>query len=203
MTDGPVELDEHRGMAAQKATEIRRRLHEVHADQEALRLGQRAHKGAKSRLDGGFGPFIWEYRIKACGLAAADRRRRIVRPARSPISAGMSGAASYAEPPDCAWQWRPCRRVVTIGGAGRRWDMRWRGIAVAIIVIVACLIALGLASDFLVDWLLFSTVGYFDVFWTIFGAKAILFFAVFAVLDRGPVDQRNAGVPGRPAARAL
>jgi hypothetical protein len=41
MTDGPVELDEHRGMAAQKATEIRRRIHEVHADQEALRLGQR------------------------------------------------------------------------------------------------------------------------------------------------------------------
>ena len=54
--------------------------------------------------------------------------------------------------------------------------MRWRGIAVAIIVIVACRIALGLASDFLVDWLWFSAVGYFDVFWTIFGAKAILFF---------------------------
>jgi hypothetical protein len=70
MTDGPIELDEHRGMAAQKATEIRRRPHEVDADQEALRLGQRAHKGAKSRLDAGFGPFIWEYRIKACGLAA-------------------------------------------------------------------------------------------------------------------------------------
>src|SRR5216683_7409043 len=63
----------------------------------------------------------------------------------------------------------------------RRWNMRWRGIAVAIIVIVACRIALGLASDFLVDWLWFSTVGYFDVFWTIFGAKATLFFAVFAV----------------------
>ena len=59
--------------------------------------------------------------------------------------------------------------------------MRWRGIPVAIIVIVACLIALGLATDFLVDWLWFSTVGYFDVFWTIFGAKAILFFAVFAL----------------------
>ena len=70
MTDGPVELDEHRGMAAQTATEIRRRLHEVHADQEALQLGQRAHKGAKSRLDGGFGPFILEYRIKTWGLAA-------------------------------------------------------------------------------------------------------------------------------------
>jgi uncharacterized membrane protein (UPF0182 family) len=59
--------------------------------------------------------------------------------------------------------------------------MRWRGIAVALIVIVACQIALGRASDFLVDWLWFSAVGYFDVFWTIFGAKATLFFAVFAV----------------------
>jgi hypothetical protein len=32
-----VELDEHRGMAAQKSTEIRRRSHEVQADQAALR----------------------------------------------------------------------------------------------------------------------------------------------------------------------
>jgi hypothetical protein len=40
LTDNPVELDEHRGMAAQKATEIRRRLHEVQADQAALRTRQ-------------------------------------------------------------------------------------------------------------------------------------------------------------------
>jgi hypothetical protein len=40
MMDDPVELDEHRGMAAQKSTEIRRRLHEVQADQAALRRGQ-------------------------------------------------------------------------------------------------------------------------------------------------------------------
>ena len=40
MTDDPVELDEHRGMAAQKSTEIRRRLYEVQADQAALRLRQ-------------------------------------------------------------------------------------------------------------------------------------------------------------------
>jgi len=38
--DKPVDLDEHRGMAAQKATEIRRRLHEVQTDQEALRQSQ-------------------------------------------------------------------------------------------------------------------------------------------------------------------
>ena len=37
MDGNPVELDEHRGMAAQKSTEIRRRSHEVQADQAALR----------------------------------------------------------------------------------------------------------------------------------------------------------------------
>jgi hypothetical protein len=40
MTDHPVDLDEHRGVAAQKSTEIRRRLHEVQADQAALRSRQ-------------------------------------------------------------------------------------------------------------------------------------------------------------------
>jgi hypothetical protein len=37
MDSDPVELDDHRGMAAQKSTEIRRRSHEVEADQAALR----------------------------------------------------------------------------------------------------------------------------------------------------------------------
>src|SRR5712692_7080267 len=40
VTDAPVDLDEHRGMAAQKETEIRRLLHEVQADQAALRVRQ-------------------------------------------------------------------------------------------------------------------------------------------------------------------
>ena len=40
MADDPVELDEHRGMAAQKSTEIRRRLREVQVDQAALRSRQ-------------------------------------------------------------------------------------------------------------------------------------------------------------------
>ena len=53
-----------------------------------------------------------------------------------------------------------------------------RGIAVAVIVIVACIIVLGLTSDFLVDWAWFSAIGYLDVFGTILGGKAILFFAV-------------------------
>ena len=36
MHDDPVELDKHRGMTAQRETELRRRLHEVAADQAAL-----------------------------------------------------------------------------------------------------------------------------------------------------------------------
>jgi len=37
MTDDPVNLDERRGMAAQRDTEIRRDLHDVQTDQAALR----------------------------------------------------------------------------------------------------------------------------------------------------------------------
>jgi hypothetical protein len=40
MTDRTIELDRHRGMAAQKATEVRRLLGEVEADARALRLRQ-------------------------------------------------------------------------------------------------------------------------------------------------------------------
>ena len=40
MTDRTIELDQHRGMSAQKATEIRRLVAEVEADERALRLRQ-------------------------------------------------------------------------------------------------------------------------------------------------------------------
>ena len=40
MTYNPINLDEHRGMAAQKDTEIRRDQREVQADQVALRARQ-------------------------------------------------------------------------------------------------------------------------------------------------------------------
>jgi hypothetical protein len=41
MTEKPVDLDKHRGMAAQKATELRRLLSEVAANEETLRDRQR------------------------------------------------------------------------------------------------------------------------------------------------------------------
>jgi hypothetical protein len=40
MTDKTIDLDQHRGMAAQKATDLRRLLADVEADQSALRLRQ-------------------------------------------------------------------------------------------------------------------------------------------------------------------
>jgi hypothetical protein len=40
MTDKTIDLDQHRGMAAQKATELRRLLTEVEANQTALRVRQ-------------------------------------------------------------------------------------------------------------------------------------------------------------------
>ena len=40
MTDKTIDLDQHRGMAAQKATDLRRLLADVEADQSALCLRQ-------------------------------------------------------------------------------------------------------------------------------------------------------------------
>ncbi|MGB7099451.1 MAG: hypothetical protein WBD95_11905 [Xanthobacteraceae bacterium] len=40
MTDRTIDLDERRGMAAQKATDLRRLLAEVEANEKALRLRQ-------------------------------------------------------------------------------------------------------------------------------------------------------------------
>jgi uncharacterized membrane protein (UPF0182 family) len=53
------------------------------------------------------------------------------------------------------------------------------GLIVAAVVSGICLILLWLASDFLVDWLWFSSIGYLQVFWTTIGAKAAVLFAVW------------------------
>jgi hypothetical protein len=67
MTDQPVNLDLHRGMAAQKATELRRLLAEVAANEQALRLRQdelEAHLVAAPAAD-------W--------LEAAEKARYLIR----------------------------------------------------------------------------------------------------------------------------
>jgi hypothetical protein len=40
VTDKPIDLDQHRGMAAQKATDVRRMLAEVEANEQTLRRRQ-------------------------------------------------------------------------------------------------------------------------------------------------------------------
>ena len=59
------------------------------------------------------------------------------------------------------------------------WQGALRVLIIAVIIFFICLILLDLISGFLVDWLWFSAIGYFDVFWTIIIAKAEVFFAVF------------------------
>src|SRR6266704_2901008 len=53
------------------------------------------------------------------------------------------------------------------------------GFIIAAVVVGICLILLWLASDILVDWLWFSSIGYLQVFWTTIGAKAGVLFAVW------------------------
>ena len=57
--------------------------------------------------------------------------------------------------------------------------MRWRRLAIAAAIVAGSLIVVGRVSDFLVDWLWFSSIGYLGVFWTIFTARAVLFTALF------------------------
>ncbi|SFQ21629.1 hypothetical protein SAMN05216330_11959 [Bradyrhizobium sp. Ghvi] len=52
-------------------------------------------------------------------------------------------------------------------------------LTVAAVVVTICLILLALGSDFLVDWLWFSSVGYLQVFWMTIGAKAAVFVAIW------------------------
>jgi uncharacterized protein len=73
-------------------------------------------------------------------------------------------------------------QTMTIGTTGpRRWALRRGALAALIVAIMVaiCLILLGLTGDFLVDWLWFSAIGYWDVFWTTIVAEAEVFFVVF------------------------
>lgn len=82
MSDNPTSLDEHRGMKAQQATELRRRRLEVEADQAALRSRRDAFE--KLLLDdpaGGWPETVEKarYLLGILGeTSAADQPRRRV-----------------------------------------------------------------------------------------------------------------------------
>jgi hypothetical protein len=81
MTDRTIDLDQHRGMAAQKATCLRRLLAEVEANETALRLRQdelESHLVAAPAANWNEAAEKARYLLKLFGnsLAAQDPRRQ-------------------------------------------------------------------------------------------------------------------------------
>ena len=81
MVDHPTDLDAHRGMAAQKATDLRRLRSEVEADQKALRTRQAALEDLLAAAPARDWPEAVEKAryllgLFAQGLDASDVRRR-------------------------------------------------------------------------------------------------------------------------------
>ena len=73
--------------------------------------------------------------------------------------------------------------------------MPLRRIGVLVAVVGLLLFALARISSVVVDWAWFSSIGYVDVFWTVFAAKAALFVVVFAVSTLLLWANGNVGAP--------
>jgi hypothetical protein len=79
MTEKTIDLDEHRGMAAQKATDLRRLLASVEANEKALRLRQdelEARLIAAPAANWREAAEKARYLLKAASLSAQDPRRQ-------------------------------------------------------------------------------------------------------------------------------
>ncbi len=92
--------------------------------------------------------------------------------------------------------------TIGIAGPGRKAPRQNALVRLIIAAIVGgiCLFLLGLASDLLVDWLWFSSIGYLPVFLTSIGAKASVFFTVLDGNRRHPLAERIACRAFCPAA---
>jgi hypothetical protein len=81
MTDRTIELDQHRGMAAQKATDLRRLRVEVEADQQSLRARR---DSLETKLMAGRRPAgRRRSRRRATCSRSSPRRRSVKTPAGS------------------------------------------------------------------------------------------------------------------------
>lgn len=81
MTDKTIDLDQHRGMTAQKATELRRLVAEVEANERALRLRQGELEAQLLAAPAGTWPEAAEkarylLTLFAASLGAQDPRRQ-------------------------------------------------------------------------------------------------------------------------------
>ena len=84
MVDQPTNLDAHRGMSAQKATDLRRLRSEVEADQEGLRARRAALEDMLAAAPAADWPEAVEKALYLLGLfarsadAADPRRRKLI-----------------------------------------------------------------------------------------------------------------------------
>lgn len=107
MTGDPISLDEHRGMAARTATEIRRALHEVEADQAALRRRQAELEKFLGAAPAATWPEVAEKASYLLTLFAATpealdpRRRKLIESVLDDLRrlSAEAAAASRIEPP--------------------------------------------------------------------------------------------------------
>jgi hypothetical protein len=81
MTDEPLDLDKHRGMAAQKATDLRRVLAEVESDARDLRDGQARFESQLLSVPAASWPDAaakarYVLNLYAAGLSPEDTRHR-------------------------------------------------------------------------------------------------------------------------------
>jgi hypothetical protein len=83
MTDKPIELDRHRGMYAQKATDLRRLLAEVESNEQALRTRQdeldaQLIAAPSEDWETAIEKVRYVLRLYVATLAAEDTRRRVL-----------------------------------------------------------------------------------------------------------------------------
>ena len=132
----------------------------------------------------------------AIGAARAGSRPPRKASRLAPRSESRALAAMPATNPAVSLPHFCYHRPMTIGiaGPGRKAPGRSAvaGFIIAACVVGICLILLGLASDFLVDWLWFSSIGYPQVFLTTIGAKAHGLFHRFHGDRRHPLAERIA-----------
>lgn len=81
MTDKPLDLDKHRGMAAQKAADIRRALAEAESNARQLRERQETHENQLLSIEATSWPEAaakarYALNLYAAELAPGDTRRR-------------------------------------------------------------------------------------------------------------------------------
>ncbi|HKS19384.1 MAG TPA: hypothetical protein VJS63_09275 [Bradyrhizobium sp.] len=101
MNDNPVDLDKHRGMAAQKATDIRRVLAEVEANAKLLRDRQGAVEIQLLAVPAASWPEAaakarYVLNLYAAGLAPDDTHHRDLVGAIMADFARLSGEADHA-----------------------------------------------------------------------------------------------------------